>query len=111
MKEGSTKICHRFFSTMANPTRLAALEHLRCGPLNVSQLAEALKEEQSMISHNLRPLVICRFVDVERRGKERVYTLNGETVEALFSIVEDHAKRYCPTGGHCQVRGSTKSLT
>ena len=111
MKEGSTNLCHRFFSTMANPTRLAALEHLREGPLNVSQLAEALKQEQSMVSHNLRPLVACRFVEVERRGKERVYTLNGETVEALFSIVEDHAKRHCPTGGHCQVHGSVKFRT
>jgi DNA-binding transcriptional ArsR family regulator len=111
MKGGTTKICHRFFSTIANPTRLAALEHLRRGPLNVSQLAEALKQEQSMVSHNLRPLVACSFVEVKRRGKERVYTLNGETVEALFSIVEGHARKYCPTGGDCQTRRSIKSLT
>ena len=79
--------------------------------MNVSQLAETLKQEQSMISHNLRPLVSCRFVEVRRRGKERVYTLNEETVEALFRIVEGHAMKYCPTGGHCQTRRSIKSLT
>lgn len=101
MKIGLSQTCHRFFSTMANPTRLAALERLMNGPMNVSQLAEALNQEQSMVSHNLRPLVACRFVHVERRGRERVYSLNRETVEALFGIVANHAEKYCPTGGHC----------
>ena len=101
MKKGLSETCHVFFSTMANPTRLAALEKLREGPMNVSQLSEALNQEQSMVSHNLRPLVRCRFVHVERQGRERVYALNRETVEALFDIVENHAKKYCPTGGRC----------
>jgi len=102
MKRGLSETCHTFFSTMANPTRLAALEKLREGPMNVSQLSVALNQEQSMVSHNLRPLVRCRFVQVERRGRERIYTLNKETMEALFNIVESHAEKYCPTGGHCQ---------
>lgn len=101
MKKGLSQTCHRFFSTVSNPTRLATLEKLREGPMNVSQLAEALNQEQSMISHNLRPLVRCRFVHVERRGRERIYRLNRETVEALFKIVENHAEKYCPTGGRC----------
>jgi len=101
MKRDLSRTCFRFFSNMANPTRLAALEKLRKGPMNVTQLAEALNQEQSMISHNLRPLVRCRFVHVERRGRERIYALNTETVEALFKIVERHAKKYCPTGGRC----------
>ena len=107
MKKGLSQTCYTFFSTMANPTRLAALEHLREGPMNVSQLAEALDQEQSMVSHNLRPLVLCRFVHVERRGRERVYTLNRETLEALFNIVENHAEKYCPTGGRCLRRGGS----
>ena len=101
MKKGLSQTCHTFFSTMANPTRLAALEKLREGPMNVSQLSEALNQEQSMVSHNMRPLVRCRFVHVEKQGRERVYALNRETVEALFDIVENHAERYCPTGGRC----------
>jgi len=101
MKKGLSQTCHAFFSTMANPTRLAALEKLREGPMNVSQLSEALNQEQSMVSHNLRPLVRCRFVHVEKQGRERVYALNRETVEALFDIVENHAEKYCPTGGRC----------
>ena len=105
MKTGLSETCYRFFSNLANPTRLAALEALMERPMNVTQIAETLGQEQSMVSHNLRPLVDCRFVYVERRGKERVYSVNVETMDALFKIVESHAKRFCPTGGRCLFRG------
>jgi DNA-binding transcriptional ArsR family regulator len=103
MKKDLSRTCYRFFSTLANPTRLAALENLMEGSMNVSELAESLEQEQSMISHNLRPLVHCGFVRVERKGKERVYYLNRETVENLFDVVENHAIKVCPTGGHCKI--------
>jgi DNA-binding transcriptional ArsR family regulator len=101
MKKGLSQTCYVFFSVIANPTRLAVLENLLKGPMNVSQLSEILGQKQSMISHNLRPLLRCGFVRVERRGKERVYSLNGETVENLFKIVENHSQKYCPTMGIC----------
>jgi DNA-binding transcriptional ArsR family regulator len=82
MKKGLSETCHRFFSVLSNPTRLAALETLMEGSMNVSQLAESLGQEQSMVSHNLRPLVRCRFVEVERRGKDtlRVFAPLGGAV-------------------------------
>lgn len=101
MKRGLSQTCHVFFSVISNPTRLAILENLLRGPMNVSQLTELLKQRQSMISHNLRPLLRCGFIKVERRGKERFYSLNGETVEHLFRVVENHSKKYCPTMGVC----------
>jgi len=70
VKKGMNETCYRFFSTLANPTRLAALENLMNKPMNVTQLAEALGQEQSMVSHNLRSLVKCRFVHVERKAGE-----------------------------------------
>ena len=104
VKKGLSTICYRFFSTLANPTRLAALENLMDKPMNVTQLAEILGQEQSMISHNLRPLVKCRFVHVERKGRERLYSINHETVDPLFKVIENHAVNYCPTGGKCLER-------
>jgi DNA-binding transcriptional ArsR family regulator len=104
MKKGLSETCHRFFSVLSNPTRLAALETLMEGSMNVGQLAESLGQEQSMVSHNLRPLVRCRFVEVERRGKERFYRVNHDTMDSLFKIVEMHAENYCPTGGRCRER-------
>jgi len=96
-----SKTCYRFFSTLSNPTRLAILEHLREGPKNVKQISESLRREQSMISHNLKPLVECRFVFVERKWKERLYSLNKETVEPLFKLFNFHAQKYCPNKGAC----------
>ncbi len=104
MKKGLSETCHRFFSVLSNPTRLAALETLMEGSMNVSQLAESLGQEQSMVSHNLRPLVRCRFVEVERRGKERLYSVNRDTLDPLFKIVEHHAVSFCPSGGRCLER-------
>jgi len=101
MKHDLSETCYLFFSTLANPTRLAILELLRSGSKNVTEISEALDQEQSMISHNLKPLVRCRFVFSERRKKERFYYLNKETMEQLFKIFTYHAEKYCPTGGKC----------
>ena len=101
MKQNLSETCYKFFSTLANPTRLAILEFLRDGSRNVTEISEALNQEQSMISHNLKPLERCRFVFSERRKKERFYSLNKETLEQLFKIFSYHAKKYCPTGGKC----------
>ena len=50
MKEGTTEICFRFFTNLANPTRLDALEQLMQKPMSVNDLAESLGQEQSMVS-------------------------------------------------------------
>jgi DNA-binding transcriptional ArsR family regulator len=101
LKHSLAKTCYRFFSTLSNPTRLAILEYLREGPKNVKQISESLGQEQSMISHNLKPLVECRFVFVERKWKERLYSINKETMEPIFKLFNFHAQKYCPTKGAC----------
>jgi DNA-binding transcriptional ArsR family regulator len=99
MKKGLTEICHKFFNNLSNPTRLALIERLMESPMSVNELAAALGQEQSMVSHNLRPLLRCNFIFSERRGKKRVYSANRETVGALFAIINNHAETFCPTGG------------
>jgi DNA-binding transcriptional ArsR family regulator len=101
MKLGLTKKCYLFFGTLANPARLAILEALDEGPKSVSDIAGKLKQEQSMISHNLEPLERCRFVFKERRKKQQIYSLNTETVKPLFKLLAFHSDKYCPTSGAC----------
>ena len=101
MKLGLSETCHLFFSTLANPTRLAILELLRSGPKSVTEISEALNQEQSMVSHNLRPLERCKFVFTESRKKQHVYSLNKETIEQLFKTFSYHAEKYCPKDGKC----------
>jgi ArsR family transcriptional regulator len=101
MKRGLTETCYLFFGTLANPTRLAILEALDGGPNSVSDIAQKLKQEQSMISHNLKPLERCGFVFKERKKKQIIYSLNGETVKPLFKLFMFHSEKYCPTGKKC----------
>jgi len=98
MKKGLTKICHRFFTNLSNPTRLAALEQLMDKPMSVSELATTLGQEQSMISHNLKPLLDCNIVFVENRGKKHVYSANHETLDPLLKTIKNHANKFCPKG-------------
>ena len=101
MKKGLTDLCYGFFSTLANPTRLAIMENLSKHSMNVTQLSEALGQEQSMVSYNLEKLTRCRFVNSRRKGKKIIYSLNKETASALFSTVRNHAERHCPYKGKC----------
>ena len=104
MKKGLSETCYRFFVNLANPTRLAVLEQLMKKPMSVNELAESLGQEQSMVSHNLKPLLECNFVYIKRDGKKRIYFANKETIGALFKAVENHAQNFCPTGGKCHLK-------
>jgi DNA-binding transcriptional ArsR family regulator len=101
MKRGLGDVCYGFFSTLANPTRIAILERLQDGPLNVSGLATLLELEQSMVSHNLKLLEKCNFITSERRGKEKYVFVNEATVPAIFALVETHARDNCRVTGTC----------
>jgi DNA-binding transcriptional ArsR family regulator len=103
MKRGLSDICYGFFSTLANPTRLAILEKLSKGEMNVTGLASELGQEQSMVSHNLKILEQCSLVFSDRRGKKKYVSLNEDTVNAIFGIVESH-KKYCNAAGNCPFR-------
>ncbi|MCW4050920.1 MAG: metalloregulator ArsR/SmtB family transcription factor [Candidatus Bathyarchaeota archaeon] len=101
MKKGLTNICYGFFSTLANPTRLAILEKLDDGEMNVSALASVLGQEQSMISHNLKILERHNFVFSEKRGKEKYVSRNEVTVEALLDVLQHHSTVFCKATGNC----------
>jgi DNA-binding transcriptional ArsR family regulator len=110
MKYGLSEMCYVFFKVLANPTRLAILEVLRERSKSVSEIARKLKQEQSMISHNLEPLEKCRFVFSERIEKQRIYSLNKETAGPLFKLFDYHAQKYCPTRGKCLTEKGLKQL-
>lgn len=85
-----------FFETIANKTRLNIIELLTKNPLSVTQICNNLKEEQSKISHNLKILSDCNFVTAKQKGKQRIYTLNKDTILPLMQLVEKHVSKYCP---------------
>lgn len=106
MKKSLSEICYKFFQNLSNPTRLSVLELLMNQSMSVNELAEALGQEQSMVSHNLKPLLECNFIYLKRQGKRRIYSANKETIGALFRAVENHAEKFCPTGGKCHLNNN-----
>jgi DNA-binding transcriptional ArsR family regulator len=106
VKKGLTAICYRFFTNLANPTRLDIIEQLMIKPLSVNELAAATGQEQSMISHNLKPLLECNIITLKKQGKKHVYAANQETLRPIFQAIDNHTQRFCPTGGKC-LRGDT----
>ncbi len=86
---------HIFFSNLANPLRIKIIEKLKEKPMNVSDLSEKLKVEQSKISHSLTKLKSCNIVEVSPIGKERIYSLNKSTIIPILSLIDAHAKKNC----------------
>jgi DNA-binding transcriptional ArsR family regulator len=64
--------------------------------MNVTELTKSTRLEQSQISHSLKRLYECKVVDVQRDGKQRIYSLNKETIVPILKIVDVHAKEMCP---------------
>jgi len=84
-----------FFQNFSSALRLSIIELLLKGSKNVSEICEALGEEQSKVSHNLKKLLDCNFVTIEKKGKHRIYTLNKVTIVPLMNLVEKHTRNFC----------------
>ena len=84
-----------FFETISPRIRIKILELLRNKAMSVTEIASAMNEEQSKISHNLKKLKDCHFLDAKQLGKKRFYSLNKETMVPLMKLVEKHVRKYC----------------
>ncbi len=84
-----------FFGTLANKNRLRIINSLRRGPMCVDEIHKNLNFNQTTVSHNLKRLLRCGFVFVEKKGKHRYYSLNKKTIKPLMSLIDEHMKEYC----------------
>lgn len=89
-----------FFRTLGNDTRLRILHFLaENGTKCVTEIVEGTGLRQSTVSVNLQQLLACRFVRLERQGKEHCYSLNAETIRPLLQLLDRHVENYC---GECR---------
>ena len=84
-----------FFETLGTGLKIKILYELKNGSLSVNDLSKQLNQERSKVSHALKSLLECCFVSVKKKGRERIYSLNTDTIIPLLSIVEKHVKKYC----------------
>jgi DNA-binding transcriptional ArsR family regulator len=93
---------YMFFDTISNNTRMRIIENLMESPKSVNELCSEIKEEQSNVSHSLKRLMECNFLNVKREGKKKIYSLNEETVVPILKLVDKHVEKYC--GNECMKR-------
>ena len=84
-----------FFETFSNKTRMRIIEALTQGPKSVTEICKITGEEQSKVSHNLKKLTECNFLDFKRQGKKRIYELNKDTITPILNLVHKHVHKYC----------------
>lgn len=68
---------------LADNARLRILFILARGSVNVTTLCNLLKLSQPSVSHHLGRLRVAEFVQGDRHGKERIYSLSGPGRAAL----------------------------
>ncbi len=83
-----------FFKALANPTRFDILQLLRTGPRRVTDICRELNLEQSLVSHNLKCLVSCGFVDSKQDGRNRVYFIDETHIRPLLEKIDEHIREY-----------------
>ncbi len=94
---------HIFFFFFSNPLKIGIILELRKGDKNVTELVKELDVEQSKISHALTSLKNCNIVKVKTKGKERVYSLNKDSIVPMLNLIDKHAACYCKN--KCVFRG------
>ena len=82
---------HIFFSKLSSKLRIDIISSLEKKPKSVSELSNELKIEQSKLSHALKELKNCNIVKVEKKGKQRIYSLS-KTIIPILKLIECHGK-------------------
>ena len=84
-----------FFRNFSNKTKFDIVMSLKNKPMSVMELTKALGEEQSKISHSLTSLANCGILSMKREGKQRIYSLNKETIMPILDLVQKHVEKCC----------------
>jgi DNA-binding transcriptional ArsR family regulator len=92
---GMVEITARFFSGLADPTRLRIVELLLDRPLRVGEIVTRLGLRQARVSNALVCLKWCGYVEARREGRHVWYAVTDPRIRALVglarAVMADHA--------------------
>jgi DNA-binding transcriptional ArsR family regulator len=75
-------------SAAAEPSRRRLLQLLGAGPMTVTALAAHFSSTRPAISQHLRVLADAELVSAEKRGRQRIYRLDGRGMARLRAEME-----------------------
>lgn len=78
-----------FFNALGNETRFEIMRLVAERPRTVTDICCALGCKQSRISNDLKCLRECGYLHVEKRGNQRIYSLDTNIAPILFSVTKD----------------------
>src|ERR1700736_413054 len=83
------------FAALGDETRLALVARLSSeGPLSISRLTAGTAVTRQAVTKHLNVLATAGLVSDVRRGRERIWELEPEQMEAARSYLEDVSKRW-----------------
>lgn len=75
-----------FFTALGNETRFEIVQLVAERPRTVTDICKSLHCRQTKISNDLKCLRECGYVHVEKRGNERIYSVDRNILPILSSI-------------------------
>jgi DNA-binding transcriptional ArsR family regulator len=94
MTQTSFYLYEMFFKALSNKTRFEIIRCLKDGPRSVNDLCKELKFEQSRVSHNLKKLEHCGFVQSYVKGKMRIYSIDAQYIIPIMESIDKYIKKY-----------------
>ncbi len=99
-----TELSYRlFFRAFSNNTRFEIIKLLRKDSKNVSEICKEVGFEQSRVSHNLKCLEACGFVNSEWKGKNKIYSLDKKHIIPILDNIDKHIAGYSKRLKSCGV--------
>ena len=77
------------FKALSDPTRREILKLLRRGAMSAGAIADHFPMTKGSMSHHFNLLKAADLIRCERRGQQRVYSLNATLVEDLAASLLD----------------------
>ncbi|NOG54906.1 MAG: helix-turn-helix transcriptional regulator [Planctomycetes bacterium] len=89
----------RFFKALGDGNRIALLARLAalCRPCTVSEIACCCPVDLSVVSRHLAILREAEIVQMEKRGKEVLYTVRYDVLAQTFRQIADAIDACCVT--------------
>ena len=96
--EAATTAYAHLFQALADPTRLAIVQHLASGPHRVRDLVAHMGLAQSTVSKHIAFLHECRLLTARPEGRATWYALAGP--ERLRGLITAAERVLTATGAH-----------